>query len=77
MLRSGTSRITLIIVTLLPEPGLADDPEHLVGAERERDAVDRGHLAAVGEEGHAQVADVEQRLAHAVTASRVRGSSRA
>ena len=35
------------------------------------------HLAGVGEEGDAQVADVEQRLAHAVTASRVRGSSRA
>ena len=62
----------------LARAGLADDPEHLVGPERERDAVDGGDVAAVGAEGHAQVADVEQRLvAHAVTASRVRGSRRA
>ena len=58
----------------LARAGLADDAEHVPGLERERDAVDRAHDAVLGAERHAQVAHVEERLAHV---GRIRGSRKA
>ena len=74
---SGTSRITLIIVTLLPEPDSPTMPSTSSAPSASDTPSTARDVAAVGEERHAQVAHVEQRFAHAVTGSRMRGSSRA
>ena len=53
-----------MLATLLPRPGLADDPERLAALDAERDAVDRLDDAVVGLEVDLEVLDLEQRLAH-------------
>ena len=55
----GMSRSTLNAVTLLPEPGLADEPEHFAGAHVEVDAVDGLGHAGLGIEVGAQPANGE------------------
>ena len=48
--------------TVLPEPGLADDPERPAPVQGERHAAHGLYHAIGGVEGDGQVADVEQRL---------------
>ena len=59
-------------VTDLPQPDSPTMPSVLPALDREADAVDRVHHALAGEEVGAQVAHLEQRLAHV---SLVLGSS--
>ena len=67
----GTSRsrracrpISVIEVTLLPEPDSPTMPEHLAALELERDAVDGADDAVLGGEVHAEVVDLEKALCH-------------
>ena len=48
-------------VTDFPEPGLADDAEHLAGGQIEVDAADRLDDAVLGRELDVQVLDAEDR----------------
>ena len=56
------------LVTLLPEPDSPTMPRRLAPLELERQPVDRLDHAVVGREVHAQVADVQERLAPAASA---------
>ena len=55
--------------------GLADDPDHLALADRERDPVDGAHKSVLGAKGNLEILDREQRLGH--YAGLTRGSSQA
>ena len=56
-LLARVSPIRVCAVTLLPEPGLADDRHHLAGAQVEADPVDGLDDAVFGREADPQVAD--------------------
>ena len=58
---SRTRPMTESEVTLLPQPGFADQPDRLAAGDGEVDAVDRAEQAAVGVEMGPQTADLEQR----------------
>ena len=73
---SSSSRITLIIETLLPEPDSPTMPSTSSAPSANETPSTARTEPRVGAEGDAQVAHVEQRVAHA-HASRIRGSSRA
>ena len=56
---------TVIAVTVLPQPELADDAQRLAAVDGEVHAVDRANHAVVGPEVGLQSADLEQPLSHA------------
>ena len=58
----GMSRMIDSAVTLLPEPGLADDGQRLAGGDVERDLIDRRQPAALRFEARRQVADLQEGL---------------